>query len=250
MKSPLIITDLTRMQEGRICLAGYLPDDTCVRPIFWASGIVERWLYASRDKEPVVRPFALIEFDLKEHTPQPPHTEDWIVSEVYRERCGMLDEAERRTFLDRISDGDVASIFGAPLYQDEGWYIEEGAGARSLGTVIPRRGMQVRYAERDGGKWDYRLRFTDPAGESYSLSVTDLAFRYLLDHLRDHKGYAPEGASKLLTDYFNRAKVYLRLGLSRGWERHPDRCYLQITGVHTFPDYLRGKCFADFAPSS
>jgi hypothetical protein len=40
--------------------------------------------------------------------------------------------------------------------------------------------------------------------------------------------------------------VALRIGLARGWERHPDRCYLQITGVYTDPDYLSGHCYADF----
>jgi hypothetical protein len=48
--------------------------------------------------------------------------------------------------------------------------------------------------------------------------------------------------------------VYLRIGLARHW--HPDheqpknRCYLQITGVYTFPDYLGGRCFADFPPQT
>ena len=41
----------------------------------------------------------------------------------------------------------------------------------------------------------------------------------------------------------------LRIGLTRGWELHPDRCYLQVTAVHTFPDYLKGLTFAEFAPS-
>ena len=43
-------------------------------------------------------------------------------------------------------------------------------------------------------------------------------------------------------------KVYLRLGLARGWHKYPDRCYIQITGVYTFPDYLEGHTFAAYAP--
>jgi len=38
--------------------------------------------------------------------------------------------------------------------------------------------------------------------------------------------------------------VYLRLGLGRrfrGWH------YLQVNGIYTFPDYLQGRCYADFA---
>jgi hypothetical protein len=40
--------------------------------------------------------------------------------------------------------------------------------------------------------------------------------------------------------------LYLRIGLARGWDEQPDRCYLQITGIYTFPDYLAGKTFDDF----
>ena len=38
MKQTLIVTDLTRMLEPRVCLAGYLPDMTCVRPPFRRGG--------------------------------------------------------------------------------------------------------------------------------------------------------------------------------------------------------------------
>lgn len=31
-----------------------------------------------------------------------------------------------------------------------------------------------------------------------------------------------------------RGSIYLRIGLARGWVKHPDRCYLQITGVYGF----------------
>jgi hypothetical protein len=42
----------------------------------------------------------------------------------------------------------------------------------------------------------------------------------------------------------------LRIGLARLWEKFPDRCYLQITGIYTFPDYLRGRTFTDFVISA
>jgi len=44
-------------------------------------------------------------------------------------------------------------------------------------------------------------------------------------------------------------RIYLRLGLARPFKKSAadePRCYLQVTGVHTFPDYLQGKTFADF----
>jgi len=45
-------------------------------------------------------------------------------------------------------------------------------------------------------------------------------------------------------------RVYLRIGLARHWKRFPDRCFLQITGVYSFPDYLGGRCHADFPSPS
>jgi hypothetical protein len=49
-----------------------------------------------------------------------------------------------------------------------------------------------------------------------------------------------------LTRIFNQRTTFLRIGLARLWERYPDRCYLQVTGIYTFPDYLRGRTFTDF----
>lgn len=61
------------------------------------------------------------------------------------------------------------------------------------------------------------------------------------------KGVAPEESARQPTAFLQKAQVFLRIGLSRNWEKHPDRFFVQITGVHTYPDYLRGRCFADLA---
>lgn len=46
-------------------------------------------------------------------------------------------------------------------------------------------------------------------------------------------------------------QVYLRVGLARGWGGEAERrCHLQINGVYTFPDYLGGRCCADFPQSA
>ena len=243
MKTKLVITDLTRMQGTRICIAGYTRDYKCVRPVFWSSGLLERWL--SDKGKVVIRPFRDCRVRPARAYPTPTHTEDWIIDEVYRQHCGMLDAGQQERFLTRIADKDVASIYGAPILREEGSYIEAGSGTRSLGTVVPRKIKQVYYEKKETGRWDYRISFTDSAGQAYSLGVTDLAFRYLLDNARVRQGIAPEDAAGHLTDFFQKARVFLRIGLSRNWEKHPDRCFLQITGVHTFPDYLRGRCFAD-----
>ena len=79
--------------------------------------------------------------------------------------------------------------------------------------------------------------------------VTDLAWRYYCDRRRD-EGTSPQAIARALATALRSRQVYLRIGLARGWDKFPDRCYLQITGVYTFPDYLEGRTFADLAPQA
>jgi hypothetical protein len=74
MKASLVITDVTRMQEGRVCIAGYTRQGKCVRPVMPPPGIHERTLYSQG--RVMVFPFAVVEYDLLQQVPQPPHTED------------------------------------------------------------------------------------------------------------------------------------------------------------------------------
>ena len=251
---PIVVTDLTRMQGERVCLAGYRLDGDlaeppgCVRPIFAHGDLSERWLFDG--DEAVVRPRTVVELDLLLARPDPPHVEDWHVHPRVRRRLRLMPDDEFGALLHRIEDGAVAAIFGAPILHDNGWYLPAGTGNRSLGTVRPAQVLAVSYAYREERRtWAYRLAFVDAAGEEYRLAVTDLAFRHYLDHLREHHGFSAGGAAGRLTSILRNAEaVYLRIGLTRGWERFPDRCFLQLTGVYTFPDYLAGRCYADFLP--
>ena len=251
MKRRVAITDLTRMREGRVCVAGYYRDEggalRCLRPLFRDGDLTEAWL--SERGTVIVRPFAVVELDLRQHWPDSPHTEDWCVDPTYRRPLGMLSAEGPRNLLTQVVDPDVASIFGAAIHREPGWYVRATEGNRSLGTVEPAT-VDVTYApkpHRDG--WDYRIAFTDHAGAHYRLSVSDLAFRSHLDHRRQLEGVPPSQAARDLGEALRRAdRLYLRIGLTRGWGEFRDRRFLQITAVHSFPDYLGGRCFADFAP--
>lgn len=246
MKTTLTITDLTRMQGDRVCVAGYLPDNTCVRPVFAKGGLTEKWLHIRG--EIAIRPFAMIELDVrgKMSLPLPPHTEDRIIDATHRIRRGALTPEERAEWCAKAEDRDVAAIFGAAIYDEDGHFVLAGDGARSLGTVRVKRLDEVQFSPGANGRWQYRLGFTDQSGRHYRLPVTDLAFRMYLDYLRDRRGMPPMSIAHRLTAILQKNPVFLRIGLARGWERHPDRCYVQITGVYSFPDYLSGRCFADF----
>lgn len=245
MKKQLIITDLTRMQGKRVCIAGYDVNGQCIRPVLPHTGISEGSLLTKG--RPLIFPFAVVEYEFAAHTPEPPHTEDWryIPAQVHFVR--RADEAQKRDVLTHSLFPAVAAIFEQPIQRDVGCYVLDGQGPRSLGTIQPRTLNAAIYEQRQG-KWDYRLEFADGGGTTYRLKVTDLAFRYYCEAQRQ-AGRTPGEISAGVTQTFQSSTVYLRVGLARGWEKFPERCYLQITGIHTFPDYLNGKTFADFAPA-
>jgi hypothetical protein len=247
-RAAVVITDLTRMRSPRVCLAGYrldLEQPVCIRPLFADGDVTERWLF--HEGKPVVRPFAVLEFDLDRPRPDPPHTEDWLVG-WSRRRLGRFDPDEQYEFLAEIVDPNVAAIFGGEVNQDRGWFVPAGAGARSLGTVRAASIESFTYRiHPQTARWEYRLTFTDAAGASYRLQVTDLALRAFLDDLRDQSALPPiVAALRFETALKHAADVYLRIGLTRGWELYPNRCFLQITAVYAFPDYLSGRCYGDF----
>ncbi len=242
----MVATDLTRMQRGNVCVGGYLRDYTAVRPVIPFKGLHETWLTIGHA---VIRPFAVVELDFLHAKPEPPHTEDQAIHPTYRIYQQLLPPERQARLLARIDDGAVREIFGAAVYHEQGWYVRAGEGTRSLGTIQPAHIEDVHYHERTVNKWDYRIIFTDGADERYNLAVTDLAFRYYLDHCRTVGGESPGAITRTLTETLREAHLFLRIGLTRGGY-DPDRCHLQITGVYTFPDYLNGRCFADFRPAS
>ena len=243
MITPLVITDLTRMQHGRVCIAACRRDYRCVRPVV-PGGIQETWLF-DHDRL-VVRPFAVVELDLLDERPEPPHTEDWLFNPAHKVWLQQLAPERQWKILSRLEDPSVVSIFGADITHEEGWFVEAGTGERSLGTIRPRQIHELYYSIQENGKPRYALVFTDLSGQRYRLSVSDLAFRRYLDALRIERRMRERRVAQLVLNTLSSREVFLRIGLSRGWDKHPDRCYLQITGVYTQPDYLDGRSFADF----
>ncbi len=158
----------------------------------------------------------------------------------------MLAPLERRALLLRILDRSVHAIFGAEIHREPGWYVHAGEGNRSLGTVRPRAIHALDITFRAWGKIDYHVSFTDQHGENYHLKVTDLTCQYFLHDLLSVRQLAPSEAAAHIVDVWSSADTFFRIGLARGWEKYPDRCYLQLTGIYSFPDYLDGRCFADF----
>lgn len=234
----LTVTDVTRMEGERVCVGGYLEDGAAVRPVAGRAGPNETWLRAARDGP--VAPFSVVKIRVgwAPRASLAPHTEDREIPPRGHRVMRALATNEQKALLERTLSPAVRDIFGADVLADPqgqwGRYVRAGGGVRSLGTIRAHQVTTVSYRHYpERGRWDYRLRFVDATGEEWQLAVVDLAFRRRLDALRDD-GLTPDGAARSVLDDLRQQDVYLRIGLARGWAKHPDRCYVQITGVYGF----------------
>lgn len=243
MKATVTITDITRMAPPFVCLAGVMENKQSIRIQFRESRIDEAWL--CNNGVATVRPFARVGFDLIAPRSEPPHTEDWYVDKILVEDHGRLNPSQQLNLLSSICDPTVAAIFGTEILHDPGFYVLKGHGNRSLGTILAERIYDLSYQCYEAG-WDARLRFSDRSKTVYMLKVKDLTLCAYLDHLREQENLSCEEIRQRLNRELGGKPCYLRIGLARGWAAYPDRCYLQVTGVYPFPDYLQGRWFADF----
>jgi hypothetical protein len=225
-----------------VCSAGYDENHHCIRPVLPPPGIAEKLLI--RGNKPVVYPFALIELDLLRPKPHPPHTKDHLFDPESIVHIQPMQD--RRTILKWSLFTCVEEAFEQPIHHGPGFYVMDCQGVRSLGTIKPAQILETKYAKENDGAWDYRLKFHDTKDIPYRLKITDLTWQYYCRNLRG-EDRDPGKIALELTEQLKKHEVYLRIGLARGWDEFPDRCYLQITGVYTFPDYLGGKHFHDFA---
>lgn len=238
----IVITDLTRMNQGNVCIAGIDKDHNQIRPVMDHRGIPESFLMDG--SSPRIFPFALVEFDLTSPNPQPPHTEDvGFIENKVKFIENVRDRAEKVLSWSVFSS--VEDIFEQPILQQPGYYVKDCTGPRSLGTIIPKKVSEIKYEQENNKTWDFRLRFTDGKNVEYRLKITDLTFQYYCRFLnqtyQDHHAVAERIFLAIQS-----CQIYIRVGLARGWREYPDRCYLQVNGIYTFPDLFKGKTHFEY----
>jgi hypothetical protein len=248
----LIITDVTRMSGDKGCMAGIDHKGNCLRPeLPYPQTLREHHLYIDQY---VIRPRAVLDMFLEpEPKTDPPHIEDHLWTSQEQSRfLRLADDAVWRTVLQRTAQSSVEDIFQAELVQNK--MIMPGTGVRSLGTLKPAKIDRFSYyqMQRDNHiQSEFRLSFCDTNGAAFnSLPITDLSLRYYAEYLRVQNGLAADKIRALMEDMLLSCEVWLRIGLTRPYQKsdeHQKWCFLQVNGIYTFPDYLEGKCFADFA---
>ena len=246
MRELIAITDVTEMWASQVCIAGITQELDCIRPV--VEGGVQIWdLY--KDDQPIIFPGAKVWMDFSPAQIAPPHIEDRAFDPRTVEFKDAFEGRHWETLLRKTSSESVQSIFDGNLNERQ---VAPGARTRSLGTIggvtILKLDVDVRHDRRAV----LRMDFKDASGEVHTrFPVNDLAFRrvfsQLLTHLSD-KSDKFRAAESLKRKLARADRTYLRIGLARPTAigDYPESCWVQVTGVYTFPDYLYGHNWSDF----
>lgn len=243
MRQTITITDLTQMPAGdQVCVVGISEKGECIRPVC-EGGFQKKYLYVG--KNVVIRPGARIEFDFTEAKIEPPHIEDRTFTPSSIINHGLCNNAEWENVLRGSSYVGVEDIYDG-LLEEHKW-VRLGANTRSIATLAKPIIVDIELSESSVKP---RLEFKDTTGNLFDCPTSDLTLWDLCySSVKRQKRKREEVSSELISLWQSADHLYLRLGLARPWSqpgiREP-RCYLQVTGVYTFPDYLKGKTFADF----
>lgn len=226
----IIITDLSRMKGDRVCIFGFDEQGSPIRPVIPFSGVREKYLFDENDQL-VLRPGSEVQLELLQRVPKPPHNEDFVINGVRKPvLIRNLSQLEMKDLFEKILFDSVLDIFSCPIIKNR--CIGEANAKRSLGTVKAEEVIFVEYGQKNG-KMSYRLKFTDKIGDLYDLPVTDCAFRKHCDSLKV-KYHSLNMVGWHVKQEFNEKDVYLRVGLTRIYKGVH---WLQVSGVHSFPDY-------------
>ena len=243
----ILITDLTAMGGDRVCIAGVDNAGQTVRPVLW-NGV--RYSHLLRDGKALIRPRAVLRMRLAPKRAAAPHMEDhdWHERESLHSMEYLLEEARWQRVLQGLVERCPRPLFGAGLESHRSKRqrkLDSRQATHSLATVSVK---QVKFlCEQDifeEGKYRYRLSFRDDQENSYDyIPITDLALQaWAAAQLR--QGTTAQSLSDRLTTRLQDAQqIYLRLGLGREFK---DEFWLQVNGIYSFPDWLAGRCFADF----
>lgn len=252
MLETLVITDLTQMKEPQhVCLVGISRSGECLRPVdeVRERGIPEGLLFQGSTflgrRKAIAFPSAKVELDLHQLPVELPHQEDRGFDPASIRSQGHCTDAEWEDALHKGSFATMDQIFNGKVEYNK--FVMPGANTRSIGTLTRPQITGLQITPRSAKP---RLQFKDATGQLLDLPVSDktlwdLCYKAVKKENRD--------SAVVIEDLRNRwlkaDRIYLRLGLARPFDQDgttAPRCYIQVTGLYTFPDYLNGKTWADF----
>jgi hypothetical protein len=228
----VLILAMTKMRAG-ICTAGFTRESDPVTGLRWVRPVRDFGPLLQGDMTDAGGRLAqcgdVLELNLIEARPDPPHVEDWVVDFI-RQRPRLLRRLEgekRARFFPRYLDPSPADVLVHHT--------------RSLCLVRPAQVWARFFLDAYSGKYQAQMGFTlteeanhPQATGRRGVSVTDLRWRAVGRSWLGEKGGRVTLNQDALCERLAADEIYLSLGLSRNWQ---DAYWPLVVGVHTTPDY-------------
>jgi len=228
----VLILAMTKMLSG-ICTAGFTHEPDPVTGLRWVRPIRDFDTIQPGDMTDasgrLVQCGDVIELNLVEPRPNPPHVEDWVTDFVHR----------RPRLLRRLEGEKWANFFRKYLdLAPEEVLIHY---TRSLCLVQPEQIWASFSLDRYSGKYEARIGFLLPgetnqhrAAGRRGISVTDIKWQSLGRAWLGEKGGRLRLDHDELFERLDAEAIYLVVGLGRKWQ---GEYWPLVVGVHVAPDY-------------
>lgn len=226
----ILITHLTRMQPGFICVAGIEPaTGRHVRPVLVGARLSTVQL--ARHGGPFDMG-AVVDLGVTSPADQPPETEDQRFEVWHARRLRYATPAEIWQAVRRPAKTSLGEIFGPALRpQGRGCAVDVGQGIASLGCLLPAERPRL-FVETYAAKQNLRMRVTDGTLGG-NLSVTDLRL-FEDDHTTPRAAKVEEINRRIQSG----VEVVLCVGLTRPFAPDGGTAYhwLQVNNLHLADD--------------
>lgn len=230
----IVVNHLTRMREGRICVAGVEPESgRHVRPVTkW--GQIDGRLLAGRSLDGREGPFNMAHVvDLGHTTPDPqkPHVEDHAFVPWKARFIERLRAEDFWALLYRMSRPSLKMIFGDELRLTDRQACGLGTGDASLGILRPVNRPRI-YLRREKNSFQASVRMCIDDGQLHvDVGVTDLRL-FCSDHISVNETMVERVERRLQ----GTGPVLLGMGLGRAFappsEKGSARHWLQVNNIH------------------
>ncbi len=229
----VLVLAMTKMLSG-ICTAGFIREQDEVTGLRWVRPVRDFDTVQPGDMTDVdgrlVRCCDVVELNLIEARPDPPHVEDWLTDFVHH----------RPRLLRRLEGESRAAFF--PRYVDQAPEDVLVHRTRSLCLVQPEQVWAQFSLDAYSGKYEARMGFVLSGDANHpratsrrGVSVTDLRWQALgRSWLGERQRYLSLDHEALL-ERLDGDALYLAVGLSRNWQ---GEYWPLVVGVHVIPDYV------------
>lgn len=224
----IVVNHLTRMQMGRICVAGVdMATGKHVRPLLRDAHLTVNRLARNGGLFDIACAVDLGGISYAGHAPE---TEDYTFMPTRSRRLNDMPAAEFWELLSRVSHASLSDIFGADLTaHGETYVVDVGKGAASLGCLRPAQPPELTC----NANGRIRLRLNDGARAAW-LSVTDLRL-FEPDLTTPHHEAVQRVARRLAQG----TEAIIAVGLTRAWQKPGEpvsRHWLQVNNIHLKDD--------------